>query len=60
MMTTDKKIERINEINDFIINQNLTKLELKNYLTQLEKLKKEFSKKDRLYYNLDVPEALLK
>lgn len=60
MMTTDKKIERINEINDFIINQNLTKLELKNYLTQLDKLKKEFSKKDRLYYNLDVPEALLK
>ena len=59
MMTTDKKIERIKEINDFIINQELTKLELERYVAKLNYLKKEFSQFDRNYYQLDIPlEAL--
>lgn len=58
-MTTDKKIERIKEINDFIINQELTKLELERYVAKLNYLKKEFSQFDRNYYQLDIPlEAL--
>ena len=52
MMTTDKKIERIKEINDFIINQELTKLELERYVAKLNYLKKEFSQFDRNYYQL--------
>lgn len=59
MMSTDKKIERIKEINDFIINQELTKLELEKYIAKLNYLKKEFSKYERNYYQLDIPlEAL--
>jgi hypothetical protein len=59
MMSTDKKIERIKEINDFIINQELTKLELERYVAKLNYLKKEFSQFDRNYYQLDIPlEAL--
>lgn len=58
-MSTDKKIERIKEINDFIINQELTKLELEKYIAKLNYLKKEFSKYERNYYQLDIPlEAL--
>ena len=58
-MSTDKKIERIKEINDFIINQELTKLELERYVAKLNYLKKEFSQFDRNYYQLDIPlEAL--
>lgn len=58
-MTTERKIERIKEINDFILNQNLTKVQLEKYLIKLENLKKDFTKFDRRYYQLDIPEALL-
>jgi len=58
-MTTERKIERIKEINDFILNQSLTKVQLEKYLIKLENLKKEFTKFDRRYYQLDIPEALL-
>ena len=47
MMTTDKKIERIKEINDFIINQELTKLELERYVAKLNYLKNKFFFKKR-------------
>jgi len=59
MNSTDKKIERIKEINDFLINQKLTKIEIEKYINQLKKLKKEFSKFERNYYNLDMPIELL-
>ena len=59
MNGTDLKIERIKEINDFIINQKLTKLELEKYMTKLNNLKKDFSQFERNYYQLDLPlEAL--
>ncbi len=59
MNTTDKKIERIKQINDFILNQPLSKVEFEKYQNQLTKLKKEFSKYERNYYQLDLPlEAL--
>ncbi len=58
-MTTERKIERIKEINDFILNQSLTKVQLEKYLIKLENLKKDFTKFDRRYYQLDIPEALL-
>lgn len=58
-MTTESKIERIKEINDFLLNQKLSKLQLEKYLIKLENLKKEFTKFDRNYYQLDLPEALL-
>lgn len=58
-MTTETKIERIKEINDFLLNQKLSKLQLEKYLIKLENLKKEFTKFDRNYYQLDLPEALL-
>ena len=59
MMSTERKIERIKEINDFILNQSLTKVQLEKYLIKLDNLKKEFTKFDRNYYQLDLPEALL-
>jgi hypothetical protein len=59
MITTERKIERIKEINDFILNQSLTKVQLEKYLIKLENLKKDFTKFDRRYYQLDIPEALL-
>ena len=59
MNSTDKKIERIKEINDFLINQKLTKIEIEKYINQLKKLKKEFTKFERNYYNLDMPIELL-
>lgn len=58
-MSTERKIERIKEINDFILNQNLTKVQLEKYLIKLENLKKDFTLFDRRYYQLDIPEALL-
>lgn len=58
-MKTETKIERIKEINDFLLNQKLSKLQLEKYLIKLENLKKEFTKFDRNYYQLDLPEALL-
>lgn len=59
MITTERKIERIKEINDFILNQSLTKVQLEKYLIKLENLKKDFTLFDRRYYQLDIPEALL-
>ena len=58
-MTTESKIERIKEINDFLLNQKLSKLQLEKYLIKLENLKKDFTKFDRNYYQLDLPKALL-
>lgn len=58
-MSTERKIERIKEINDFILNQSLTKVQLEKYLIKLENLKKDFTLFDRRYYQLDIPEALL-
>jgi hypothetical protein len=59
MNSTDRKIERIKQINDFILNQPLTKLELEKYKKQLDSLKKEFTKYQKKYYQLDLPLALL-
>jgi hypothetical protein len=59
MNGTDLKIERIKEINDFIINQKLTKLELEKYMTKLNNLKKDFSQFERNYYQLDLPLEVL-
>lgn len=58
-MNIESKIERIKEINDFLLNQKLTKLQLEKYLIKLENLKKDFTKFDRNYYQLDLPKALL-